>query len=187
MQEVTTVLTGLPPGLLMHSKRGMDEDPNAGKKSRKHRPPEEEAELGCYWTNGKKKKKTLAIPWVAVYSACIEASKQYKFKGQKTFADIIAATVSCDCDFIPLTTDKYEVYEEWVRIPPKTGGVVKIARPRIRKWTTEPFVIYVDDEVYQLDEFQKIFIDAGKLVGICAWRPQKRGPYGKFAVEKFEA
>ncbi len=90
---------------------------------------------------------------------------------------------------IPLTTKGYEVYTDWVRIPPKTGACVQMGRPRFPEWEAT-FVMGVDGEEYADGTGETALAPmlkyAGKMIGVGAWRPQLKGPYGKFSVEKFE-
>jgi hypothetical protein len=106
----------------------------------------------------------------------------------KKFTDVVAATIACEQDMIPLGTDQYEVYPEWVRIPPRTGAMVKVARPRLRRWSCS-FLMLVDPEMYGkhgVKVLREIIAHAGKMVGLGPWRPSLKGPYGKFTVEGFE-
>lgn len=100
---------------------------------------------------------------------------------------IVAATISCEQDMISLGSDEYEVYEEWCRIPPRTGAMVKVARPRIRQWSAS-FIMLVDSEMYGdkgVERLEDIINQAGKMIGIGPWRPSLGGPYGRFRVVSF--
>lgn len=185
--KANVTLQGLPPGLLMNSKRLMELDRGkSGAKKGAHRSPEEEAELHCHWTTVKGK-KMLAFPWAGLYRSICSAASQFKWQGKKMMTELVAATISCEQDFISIGTDKYEVYPEWVRIPPRTGSMVKVGRPRIREWEMS-FTLLVDDELYGKGAgmLEDIIQHAGKMVGIGPWRPSLKGPYGKFVVSKFE-
>lgn len=187
VKKVNVTIQGLPPGLLMNSKRLMEAESGKGKgKKGVYRPPEEEAELHCHWTTVKGK-KMLALPWTNLYKSICSAASQFKWQGKKMMTELVAATISCEQDFISIGTEKYECYQEWCRIPPRTGAMVKIARPRIREWEAS-FVMLVDDEMYGKGAgmLEDVIAHAGKMVGVGPWRPSLKGPYGKFVVAKFE-
>lgn len=186
LATIDVSIQGLPPGLLMASKRIMEADAESSGKKGPRRSFDEEAELHCHWTTVGKK-KSLAIPWVNLYNSICKGASDFKYKGQQTMGTLVAATLTCDVDMIPLNTDQYEVYPEWVRIPPKKGAMVKIARPRIPEWEAS-FVLLVDTEMYGkgLAVLKEIIAQAGKMVGLGPWRPQLKGPYGRFAVTEFE-
>lgn len=177
-------LRGLPPGLLFGGKGLMEEDQGKGGKRTKQRTPEEEAELRAHWMNNGKKRE-LCIPWIMLYNSVCQAAGTFKFRGQKTMSTVVAATVSCEQDRISLGDATYETYAEWCRIPPKTGAMVKLGRPLIRKWDCS-FVLVVDSEMYDANILKEIFAHAGKMVGIGAWRPSLKGPHGKWEVMGFE-
>lgn len=181
--KIDVGIQGVPPGLLMASKRIMEAE---SLKKGVQRTAEQEAELHCHWTTAKK--RMLGIPWVNLYKSICTAASDYKYKGQKTMGTLVAATISCEEDMISLGTDGYEVYAEWARIPPRTGAMVKISRPRIREWKAS-FVLIVDPEMYGkegLSALKNIIAHAGKMVGIGPWRPQLKGPYGRFIVTQFK-
>lgn len=185
--KINVGLVGMPPGLLMSSKRIMEAPAGGPGAPGGRRTPEEEAELHCHWTTVGKKKQ-LAIPWTNLYKCFCQAATHFTWKGRTKFTDILAATITCSQDMITLGTNQYEVYQEWVRIPPKTGAMVKIARPRLREWSCL-FQMLVDPDMYGkhgVGILKDIITHAGKMVGIGPWRPSLKGPYGKFAVDCFE-
>ena len=175
-------LEGLPPGLLQGGKGLMEAD--EGNKRPPRRTADEEARLRAHWMkNGKGDQ--LCIPWVMLYNSLCFAAGDFKFRGAKKMGAVVAATVSSEQDKIPLGTNKFETFAEYCRVPPRTGAMVKLGRPLIRKWACE-FVIVVDAEMYQAEVLKDIFTHAGKMVGIGCWRPSLKGPYGRFVVTKFE-
>jgi hypothetical protein len=183
VKRVRVTIRGLAPGLIFQGKGVMEADADDAKKKKK-RSPEEEAMMRAHWM-GKGDKRELCIPWVMLYQSICKAAGSFKFRGAKTYTSMVAATVSCEVDNITLGSAEYEVFEEYVRIPPRTGVMVKIGRPRIREWKAS-FIMVVDDEMYAVDNLHAIIVHAGKLIGIGAWRPELKGPYGRFTVEEFE-
>lgn len=182
LKRIHVKISGVPPGVLFQGKGLMDADP--GGKSVKPRPPEEEARLRAHWTKAGGKPQ-LAIPWVMLYRSICKAGAKFKDKGKRTYESLLAPTISCEQDMIPLGTDQFETYCEYVKIPPRTGAMVKVGRPLLREWSCE-FTIVADCETYNPENLDKIIAEAGKFVGIGAWRPQLKGPYGRFTVVEFE-
>ena len=184
LKRVRVKISGLPPGIIFQGKGIMEAGADSGGKQVKPRSPDEEARLRAHWMEVDGKQQ-LCIPWVMLYQSICTAGNSFKFKGQKKMGGVIAATVSCEQDNIPLGTSRFETYEEWVKIPPKTGAMVKIGRPRLKTWEVE-FILVVDDEMYSAEKLREVIVLAGKLVGIGAWRPERRGPYGRFELLEFE-
>lgn len=183
VKRVRVTIKGVAPGLIFQGKGLMELDAESTKKT-KHRPAAEEAEHRAHWMTVDGKRQ-LCIPWVMLYQSICAAAGSFKFRGQKTMTAVVAATIACEDDKLNLGTDKFEVYEEWVRVPPRTGAMVKIGRPRMREWKAT-FTMIVDDEMWDANMLRDIIAHAGKLVGIGAWRAALKGPYGRFTVEEFE-
>lgn len=62
---------------------------------------------------------------------------------------------------------------------------IVVCRPRFDEWmvTTQ---IEVDPEIVDADELHTIISAAGKRIGLGAFRPQKRGLFGRFRVVCFD-
>ena len=183
ISKIKVSIRGLSP-LIFQGKGLMTEDAKSNSKKKKAREPAEEAKLRAHWV-GTGKDRSLCIPWVMLYKSICTAAGSFKYRGNKTMSTIVAATITCEDDRISLGTDKYEVYEEFVRVPPRTGAMVNIGRPKLREWKAS-FVLMVDDEMYSAEGLKDIIAHAGKLVGIGAWRPELKGPHGRFEVVEFE-
>ena len=178
--NIKVEIEGVPPGILFQGK-GLMELSNG--KPGKPLPPDEEAKHRAHWTTVGGKRQ-LAIPWVMLYQSICKAGGSFKDKGKRTFASVLPPTISCEQDMIPLGTDKFETFVDWVKIPPRTGSMVKIGRALLRKWKCA-FTIVADCETWEPKVLEAIIVEAGKNVGIGAWRPQLKGPYGRFKVVKF--
>ena len=55
-------------------------------------------------------------------------------------------------------------------------------RPRFERWRLK-FAIEVDESIIDPSEFQSTINYAGSLVGICDYRPEKGGKYGRFEAK----
>lgn len=183
IKKVHVTIRGLSP-LIFQGKGLMEADGEESGKKKKSRPPEEEAKLRAHWT-GKGENRVLCIPWVMLYQSICSSAKSFKFRGQRTMGTVVAATITCTEDKISLGTAEFETLEEYVKIPPRTGAMVKIGRPLIREWEVS-FTMIVDDELYDANVLHEIIRHAGKLIGIGAWRPELKGPHGRFEVTAFE-
>ena len=186
LTRVKVKISGVPPGLLFQSKGVMEADAAKPPKPGKHRPADEEAKLRAHWM-GTGKKKELCITSVMLYKSFCQAAIDFKQpqNKKKNMSFLVGATVAFELPNISLGTADFEVFEEYVRIPPRTGACVKIGRPLLSKWSAS-FVMLVDAELWPAEVLREIIIHAGKLVGIGAWRPALKGPYGRFVLDEFE-
>lgn len=67
------------------------------------------------------------------------------------------------------------------RIPPRTGPMVTLYRPKLDPGWTLSFRLLVADTTIHPDTLKQIISFAGLLAGIGAWRPE----YGRFVLERF--
>ena len=55
-------------------------------------------------------------------------------------------------------------------------------RPKFNKWACE-FTLAFNEDILNVEEIRKAIADAGQLIGVCDYRPEKRGRFGKFTAE----
>lgn len=184
LAKVRVTLSGVHPGVMFQGKGIMEADAGSSKRT-KPRGPQEEAELRAHWMTVDGKRQ-LCIPWNMFYQSFCAAAAQFRYTGRKTMTSIVAATVACEVDKISLGTAKFSTYEDFVRIPPRTGAMVSIGRPVMPQWQVQiPMII--DDELWDVaTQLPPIIKHAGQLIGIGAWRPSLKGSYGRFTVDAFE-
>jgi hypothetical protein len=72
-----------------------------------------------------------------------------------------------------------------VRIP-STGGRILCYRPCFHDWKLD-FTLQVDEEMISLKLVRDIVDAAGKRVGLGDFRPDCKGPFGKFVVTRWSA
>ena len=69
----------------------------------------------------------------------------------------------------------------------KRGGGSRVWKcfPIVHEWSAT--VIYqIADDMINEDIFRKTITDAGKFIGVGRFRPQSRGFYGRFQVDKIK-
>jgi hypothetical protein len=69
---------------------------------------------------------------------------------------------------------------------PSTKGRVLRHRPRLDAWETS-FTLIFDETLMSEKQVRKIIDDCGSLVGLLDFRPERKGPYGRFMVTKWNA
>jgi hypothetical protein len=77
-------------------------------------------------------------------------------------------------------TKDFEVDSRPVVVP-ATGGRIMCHRPRLDSWKLKG-TAEIDDEMFSADLVRALFDDAGRKIGIGDFRPQRRGPFGRFNV-----
>lgn len=142
----------------------------------------EQAELKLYTHDD-----VIGIPQPNLLRCLIDAGKWFKagrvkITTQKT--SMIPACVDIDGVFLPLRHDGWEVDMRPVRIP-ATGGRILTSRPMFEKWALD-FEAGLDVDIIGKSMFREIVDAAGKRVGLGDFRPDCKGPFGKFVVTRWD-
>lgn len=128
------------------------------------------------------------IPQPNLFRAIIDGGKFFKAGKSKVTTNkssLIPACVSIDAIHI-----KIESREGWttdtrpVRIP-STGGRILAHRPMFNDWKLS-FRVEVDTDILSVKMLREILDAAGKRVGLGDFRPDCKGPYGKFNVTSWK-
>jgi hypothetical protein len=174
-QKVMVSIKGLPPGLLMH-RFPLEQIVGLEKK-----PADEQAEYSCYRNA---ETQELYIPGPALQQALVAAATYSKGKGRGSLQKVVAASVFVLDGALNLSTKKYDVDSRAVVVP-ATGGRVVRHRPLIPKWETS-FELMYDEVLMDEKQMRKVVDDAGSLCGLLDYRPNCKGPFGRFIITKWE-
>lgn len=181
-RRMTFGIRGTSP-LVMHqwsekAKREMRDKQQEGKKTktREKRDPAKEAIAATYTTKGGQ----IGIPGMAFKSALVTAA--HKDIGiEKTLVRKALFLITDDPDkVLPIEGSKPTVREDMVRVG--MGSADLRYRPEFIKWTCL-VELEVDSELLQRDDVLALVDRAGFGVGICEWRPEKGGEFGRFEID----
>ena len=142
---------------------------------------EEQAEHAAYRVPGTRE---LYLPAIALQRALIGGAAYSKGKGRATLAKVAAACLLIEGEYLGLATTEYAIDSRPVVIPATKGRVLR-HRPRIDKWSVT-FTLSYDDSLLSAKQVRQIVDDTGKNVGVLEFRPEKKGPFGRFVVDKWE-
>jgi hypothetical protein len=182
-RRMTFGIRGTSP-LIMHqwsekAKREMRDKQQQGKKTkeREKRVPADEAKAATYTTADGE----IGIPGMAFKSALVSAA--HKDIGiEKTLVRKALFLVTNDPDkVLPITGSKPTVREDMVRVG--MGSADLRYRPEFVEWQCL-IELEVDSELLQRDDVLALVDRAGFGVGICEWRPEKGGEYGRFEIDR---
>ena len=181
IKTVEAKITGVSP-LLMHAY------PLVPIEALEKKPPEEQAKLAAYWipsnaTSGKP--GNLYLPAVALQRALVAGAAYSKGKGRASLQKPAAACLLITEEYLDLGTKQYEVDTRPVVIPATKGRVLRY-RPRLDKWAVV-FRLDYDDTLLSAKQVRQIVDDTGSHVGLLDFRPEKKGPFGRFVVDSWEA
>ena len=151
--------------------------------------PREQAKKKAYMD----KKGYLYLPGPNLFAALISAGKFHKMGKSKVTTittSLVPAGLHVHETVIPLTDSKgkqlkqFEVDSRAVVIP-ATKGRVMMHRPRLDKWYAT-FHLEIDEQIFKEDFVRILVDDAGKKIGVCDYRPERKGPFGRFVVRSWE-
>jgi hypothetical protein len=141
------------------------------------RSPEEQAEYAAYRIPATRE---LYIPGIAIQRALIAGAGFSKGKGRATLQKPVAACVLIAPEYCGLGVTEYSIDARPVVIPATKGRVIRY-RPRLDTWKVA-FSIEYDDNLLKESEVRRVVDDTGSRVGILEFRPEKKGPFGRFMV-----
>lgn len=174
MKSVSVTVEGLS-ALLMHAY------PMVPIEAIEKKSPEEQAELAAYRDP---ETKELYVPGPAMQRALVNGATYSKGKGRANLSKIAAACLLVNPERISLGEKRYAVDTRPVVVPATRGRVLR-HRPRLDKWRVS-FEIEFDENLITKDQVRRIVDDTGSRVGILDFRPEKRGPFGRFSVVNWE-
>ncbi len=145
------------------------------------RSKEEQAEIAAYRDE---ETEELYIPGVAIQRALIAAATYSKGKGRGTLQKPVAACAFVDPDQCGLGTTTYKIDARAVVVPVTKGRIVRF-RPRLDAWETG-FSLDYDPDLLTEQQLRTVVDDAGARVGLLDFRPERKGPFGRFIVTGWE-
>lgn len=145
--------------------------------------PADAAETTAYRTeNG-----VLYLPGAAIARLLREAGASHKQRGsRKSLKYIVPAAVIVPVDQIELhdaageLLTRIEVDSRPVTIPATKGRIMR-HRARVEKWRAT-FDLEIDDAVLDAATIHQLLEEGGRRIGVGDYRPERGGPYGRFAV-----
>ena len=139
----------------------------------------------------------MGVPMQNIIAALIIAGQSITHKGKKTISTAKSTRLF---DFLDFRADFCEFNGcdekgniEWR--PTLLPGVmhqgasetaVAITRPRIPHWSLTIPVVFDPNREISDKNVEALFDIAGRTVGLCDWRPAKKGRFGRFIIEKVE-
>lgn len=127
------------------------------------------------------------VPQPNLFRCILDAGKYFKLGKVKVTtlkSSIIPSCLEMYAVDYPIKSKKgWTVDTRPVRIP-STGGRILAHRPIWNDWQLD-FEVELDTDVMGLGLFRDILDKAGRAIGLGDFRPDCKGPYGRFEVQKF--
>jgi hypothetical protein len=174
MKSIEVRITGISP-LLMHRY------PAIAIESLEKKPIEEQAELCAYRDEAS---GGLYVPGNALMRALVNGAAYSKGKGRASLAKVASAGIFVSPEYLDLGVSKYEIDARSVVIPATRGRVMRY-RPKLSTWSVG-FTLEYDETLMTPEQVRRIVDDTGQRVGLLEFRPEKKGPFGRFVVTSWQ-
>jgi len=174
MKKLAVEIKGISP-LLMHA------FPMAPIEGLEKMKPEEQAESVAYRVPATGE---LYVPGTALQRALVNAAVFSKGKGRASLQKIAAAVLFVSPEWLGCGTKEYQVDSRPVVVPATKGRVLR-HRPRLDKWGLS-FTLEYDETLLSEQQVRRIVDDTGSRVGLLDFRPERKGPFGRFMVTKWQ-
>lgn len=142
---------------------------------------EEQAEHAAYRDP---ESKELFIPGEALQRCLVGGATYSKGKGRGSLQKQVAACVFVTPERISLGTKEYQVDSRGVVIPATRGRIVR-HRPRLNEWRAS-FTLEYDEILIAEKQLRQVVDSSGSRVGLLDFRPEKKGPFGRFMVTSWK-
>lgn len=147
------------------------------------KPPEVQAELVAYRDPDTRQ---LYVPATAVQRCLINGATYSKGKGRGSLQKNAAACLLIGPEErLSLGIDTYVVDARPIVVPATKGRVMRY-RPKVDPWTLA-FTIDFDETLLTEPQVRRIVDDSGSRVGLLDFRPEKKGPFGRFIVTQWNS
>jgi hypothetical protein len=154
-------------------KQMRDKQMKAGKSAKEAKNPNADFEAAKYKVNGKD-----CVPSLAFKNAIVSAAR---------FTDGVKMTVLkgalfVEGDWIAIAFKECRMREDMVKVGGYNGTADLRYRPEYSDWSCV-LPIQFNSDVVSAEQIANLVTRAGFSVGICEWRPEKNGQFGRFEVE----
>ena len=188
IKTATATVRGLTPGLLMHRWAENDEAEAPTRLVNEDRgTARDQAERSAY----RAPDGTLYVPAQCFQRLLIESGKPHKQRGSRSSLRwVVPAAVIVTAEAITLADSKgkpltdFEVDSRPVVIPATKGRVMR-HRPKVEEWQAS-IPLEVDTDILPTSMIHQLLEEGGRRLGIGDYRPEKTGPYGRFAIVSWE-
>jgi hypothetical protein len=178
IRRVTISIVGTSP-LITHAwsekakKQMRDKQTGAAKQKKEAKDPMADFEAAKYLDA----KGRDCVPSLAFKNAIVSAAR-YADDMKMT---MLRGALFIEGELLPIEYDECVMREDMVRV----GGMSKTAdiryRPAYHGWRVSLPIQY-NERALSLEQLTNLIQLAGFSIGICEWRPEKRGDFGRFAL-----
>lgn len=184
VEYIKVKIEGLRPGLLLKRFPDGAISDSSSVQQGERGTPREQAEAGLY----KDENGVIGIPGQMVYAAIMAAGQDFKIGRRQITtktSSMVPAGMWVEEVFLPLKhPNPWEVDSRAVVVNGRERVISH--RPRFDEWSVE-FTLCIDTTIFTKELTRKLVDSAGQRQGVGVYRPNRKGPFGRFVVTSWEA
>lgn len=131
----------------------------------------------------------VGIPTLNLFAALVEAGRDIQFAGKRNISTATSTKLysfmNIREDFLPFMGKPTWIPDKRRGTNPNGGEMVVIVRPRFDEWSFQA-TVDINEERAAPERAQQLFQEAGLGIGLCDFRPARRGPFGQFEVAEWK-
>jgi len=151
----------------------------------------------------------VGLPLKNMLSCLVTAGRQVRLDGKKQLSTkdstLLTGMLSLDSEDVGVAGDEPHAklltpadgspIEKWGNVEwvtnimrgrnPNGGEMVAICRPLITDWAFSLTAIF-DDSYMAVDKLRECFDIGGRFVGLCEFRPERKGSFGRYRIDQWE-
>lgn len=140
-------------------------------------PPEKQAEWATYRDEAT---RDLYIPGTNLWRSLVSAATYAKGKGRGNLSRVVAGSLAITPEILTLGVKDYTLDVRVVKNPVTKGRHPRV-RPRLDEWSVSATIAW-DDTLMKEKQVREIVDIAGTRIGVLDYRPETKGPFGRFMV-----
>lgn len=189
MAVIHMTLTGVSPILMNPMTEAILDQlwaPSGSRKAKVEITPQQAAEAKII----RNLKGLIGIPAEYLLAALVTAGKFVKYDTRKNMStndsSLVPAFIFLEGMFFPFENQKTKWVVDKRRGVLNNAGksvAVCIVRPRFDEWAFDVTASFADIDASKV---RQLFEYAGKVAGLCDFRPSCRGPFGRFTISRWE-
>jgi hypothetical protein len=186
MKTIECEIRGITPLLINRFSENSETAKSTRKLQTTQVDPRKEAEKAAYIAND----GTFYFSSFSIPGTMGNAGTNHKVRGsRKSLRFVVPCAVQMESDAVTILNGNgpakdFEVDMRPVSIPATKGRILRY-RPRFNCWSAR-FRMLLDESLLSVDDAHLLLSEAGNTIGIGDFRPEKRGPFGRFRVTEFK-
>lgn len=192
MIKVKVLCVGVSPILMNPATEELLDQLDGGAGARKPKVVDEDSKIKAEKKIIKDESGQIGIPTEYMFACLVEAGRLIKIDSRRSISTkdstLLPSFLVIEDTFLPFHDQEAKWEVDRRRGMLHNAGketAVCITRPKFKEWAFA-VNISIDEKEIATDKVKNLFGKAGSSVGLGDFRPAKRGPFGRFIIDRWE-